>query len=54
MNIPSNKEADNGSKYLSENETEYHHRDEFPEKEINIQTHAKFEQKNPEELKNSS
>ena len=38
---------------FSENEAEYHHKDEVPEKEINIQTPAKVEQKKPE-LKNCS
>ena len=45
MNIPSNKEEDNGSNYLSENEIEEHHKDEVPEKEMNIQTPAKIEKK---------
>ena len=43
MKIPANTEVDNGSKSLFENETKGHHRDEVPEKEINIQTHAKVE-----------
>ena len=37
---------------LFENEAEDHHRDEVPEKEINIQTPIKVEQKKSEELKN--
>ena len=39
---------------LSENETEDHHREKFPEKGMNIQTSAKLEQKKPEEFKNCS
>ena len=36
---------------MSENEIKEHHKYEFPEKERNIQTLAKIEQNNLEELK---
>ena len=43
--------AVNRSKYLYENEIEDHHKGEVPKEEMTIQTPAKFEHKNPEELK---
>ena len=43
-----------GQSLCLKNEIEEHHKDEVPKKEMNIQTPAKFEQKNPQELKNFS
>ena len=54
MKNPADTELVNRSKSLSENEMEDHHKGEVLEKEMNIQTHAKFEQKNHEELKDFS
>ena len=50
MEIPVSTEVET----LSENEVENHHREEFPEKRVNIQTSTQVKQKNPEEFKNGS
>ena len=39
---------------MSENEAEDHHREEFLEKGMNIQTSTKVKQKEPEKFKNCS
>ena len=50
IEIPSNTKVE----ALSENEDENHHREEFPEKRVNIQTSAQVKQKNPKEFENGS
>ena len=54
LKTPTDIEEVNTSTYLSENEIEDHHKGEVPKKEMTIQTPAKFEQRNPEELKDFS